>query len=287
MEHALKFFDQRCLVIGLEVKDTPDVEVYAGEAGDEVHWGSHPGERPWWRDWRERTASAHAKRGDRRWRSGLADTDAGATVGLAAIRLATHEPARKPCAPSIFDRGSAGETGDVLQPRQSNPLGQRSPGGFRGHVQIGNDDDQFAHEPLYSPSGPFSTRDSRRQPMKLTLEGPSNVNLIRSYSADEIRIGEHHIRSSCIVTADTLIASWPPASIEDLQLSHLEAIIELRPELVLFGTGARQRFAPAHIRTALGAQGIGVEAMDLGAACRTFNILVQEERRVAAVLFLR
>jgi uncharacterized protein len=123
--------------------------------------------------------------------------------------------------------------------------------------------------------------------MKLTLEGPSNLNLIRSYSADEIRIGEHHIRSSCIVTADTLIASWPPASIEEVQVNHLETIVELRPELVLFGTGARQRFAPAQIRAALAERGIGAEAMDLGAACRTFNILVQEERRVAAVLFLR
>jgi len=123
--------------------------------------------------------------------------------------------------------------------------------------------------------------------MKLTLEGTSNINVIRSYSADGIQIGEHIIRSSCIVTADTLISSWPAATLEELQLNHLEPLLELRPELVLFGTGARQRFAPAQIRSALTARGIGVEAMDLGAACRTFNILVQEERRVAAVLFLR
>jgi uncharacterized protein len=123
--------------------------------------------------------------------------------------------------------------------------------------------------------------------MKLTLEGSSNINVIRSYSAQEIRIGEHSIHSSCIVTADTLIATWPPGSIEELQLNHLEPIFELRPELVLFGTGARQRFAPAEIRSALAARRIGVEAMDLGAACRTFNILVQEDRRVVGVLFLR
>ena len=123
--------------------------------------------------------------------------------------------------------------------------------------------------------------------MKLTLEGSSNINVIRAYSADEIRIGEHSIRSSCIVTADTLVASWPPATVEEVQVSHLESIFELRPELVLFGTGTRQRFAPAEIRSALAARRIGVEAMDLGAACRTFNILVQEDRRVAAVLFLR
>ncbi len=123
--------------------------------------------------------------------------------------------------------------------------------------------------------------------MKLTLEGRANVNVIRAYSADEIRVGEHSIRSSCLITADTLIASWPVASMRELQLNHLEPIFELRPELVLFGTGARQQFPSSEVRSALAARNIGAEAMDLGAACRTFNILVQEERRVAAVLFLR
>jgi uncharacterized protein len=123
--------------------------------------------------------------------------------------------------------------------------------------------------------------------MKFTLEASPGVNVIRSYSADEIRVGEHTIRSSCIVTADALIANWPPESVEQVGINHLEVILELRPELVLFGTGARQQFAPADIRSAFAARGIGVEAMDLGAACRTFNILVSEERRVAAVLFLK
>jgi uncharacterized protein len=123
--------------------------------------------------------------------------------------------------------------------------------------------------------------------MKFTLEGGSNVNVIRSYSSQEIRIGEHSIRSSCIVMADALIANWPPASLDELEVNHLEPIFELRPELVLLGTGAQQRFAPAAIRSAFATRGIGIEAMDLGAACRTFNILVQEERRVAAVLFLK
>ncbi len=123
--------------------------------------------------------------------------------------------------------------------------------------------------------------------MKFTLEGNSNVNVIRAYSLGEIRVGEHTIRSSCLITADTLIAQWPPAALAEVQANHLEPIFELRPELVLFGTGARQQFAPAAIRTAFASRGIGVESMDLGAACRTFNILVHEERRVAAALFLR
>ncbi len=127
----------------------------------------------------------------------------------------------------------------------------------------------------------------RAPDMKFTLEGSQNVNVIRSYSSEEIRVGEHFIRSSCLVTADTLIAHWPPATLEEVLGNHLEPIFELRPELVLFGTGERQRFAPGEIRAAFAGRGIGVESMDLGAACRTFNILVQEGRRVAAALFLR
>jgi len=122
--------------------------------------------------------------------------------------------------------------------------------------------------------------------MKFTLESGSNVNVIRSYSSEEIRIGEQSIHSSCIVTADALITDFPPATLDELAVNHLEPIFELRPELVLLGTGPRQRFAPAGIRSSFASRGVGIEAMDLGAACRTFNILVQEERRVAAVLFL-
>jgi len=123
--------------------------------------------------------------------------------------------------------------------------------------------------------------------MKFTLEGNPNANVIRSYSADEIRVGEQSIRASCIVTPEALITDWPPATLDDLRLNHLEPIFELRPELVLLGTGVQQRFAPAEIRAAFGTRGIGIEVMQLGAACRTFNILVNEDRRVAAALFFR
>jgi uncharacterized protein len=123
--------------------------------------------------------------------------------------------------------------------------------------------------------------------MKFTLENNPNLNFIRAYSGEELKIGEHSIRSSCIVMADELIAHWAPATLDELQANHLEPIFELQPELVLLGTGARQRFASAQIRAAFAARKIGLEAMDLGAACRTFNILVQEDRRVAAALFLK
>jgi uncharacterized protein len=122
--------------------------------------------------------------------------------------------------------------------------------------------------------------------MKFTLETTSRVNLIRGYSPQEIRIGEQRLLASCIVSADQLIEEWPPKTFAELAPEHLEAILALKPELVLLGTGPTQRFPPSAIRSAFTSQGVGLEVMDLGAACRTFNILVQEERRVVAALFL-
>ncbi len=121
--------------------------------------------------------------------------------------------------------------------------------------------------------------------MKLSLEASSQVNLIRAYSSTEVLVGERRLHSSCIITADTVISEWEPASLAELSPAHLEKVFALRPEVVLLGTGSTQRFAPQPIRAAFAQRRIGLEAMDLGAACRTFNVLVQEDRRVAAVLF--
>lgn len=122
--------------------------------------------------------------------------------------------------------------------------------------------------------------------MKFTLEPPSQANLIRGYSETELRIGEQCITRSCIVTAERLITDWEPATFADLTSAHLETIFALSPEVVLIGTGPTQRFASAEVRAAFAQRRIGLEVMQLGAACRTFDVLVQEERRVAAALFL-
>ena len=122
--------------------------------------------------------------------------------------------------------------------------------------------------------------------MKFTLESSSRVNLVRAYSRAELRIGEELVHSSCIVSADRLITTWPPERFDALRSEHLQAIFELEPEVVLLGSGERQRFPPAAIRAAFTARRVGLEVMDLGAACRTYNILVQEERRAVAALFL-
>jgi len=123
--------------------------------------------------------------------------------------------------------------------------------------------------------------------VKFTLEPNSAAHLIRGYSDGEIRIGGQRVQRSCIVTAERLITDWEPASFAELSVAHLEEIFALAPELVLLGTGPNQQFPSAAVRATFTARGVGLESMQLGAACRTFNVLLQEERRVAAALFLR
>src|SRR5947209_19818286 len=79
--------------------------------------------------------------------------------------------------------------------------------------------------------------------MKFTLEPTSRANLIRGYSATAIRIGEHRVQSSCVVTAERLITDWEPQSFAELRAVHLEPLLALSPELVLLGTGATYFFA--------------------------------------------
>lgn len=122
--------------------------------------------------------------------------------------------------------------------------------------------------------------------MKFTLDARAGVNLIRAYSESELLIGERIVVGSCIVTADTLITDWPVAAPAALGLVQLEPLLALAPQIVLLGARASANAAPLGLRAELARQGIALELMDLGAACRTFNILVQEERRVAAALFL-
>ena len=120
--------------------------------------------------------------------------------------------------------------------------------------------------------------------MKLTLDANQSVNLIRSYANDEVRVGDQALHRSCIVTPDSVIADWRPTTVDDLLESDLGPLLAAKPELVLLGTGRTHRFAPAPIRGAFIKAGIALETMDLGAACRTFNVLVQEDRRVCAAL---
>ena len=122
--------------------------------------------------------------------------------------------------------------------------------------------------------------------MKIHLESGTGQNLIRAYAAGSITINQEVYTSSLILTPQRIIADWPPVRFADLTAPDFEAIAALRPEVVVLGTGARLRFpAPDVIRVLVEAK-IGLEVMDTGAACRTYNILMSDGRRVAAALLM-
>jgi len=122
--------------------------------------------------------------------------------------------------------------------------------------------------------------------VKFTLDARTDMNIVRGYASGAVRVGDRVVSRPFILAADALITEWDAPSVTELAPQHLEPVFELKPEVVLLGTGETQRFPSARVREAFAARGIALEAMDLGAACRTYNILVQEERRVVALLFV-
>ena len=122
--------------------------------------------------------------------------------------------------------------------------------------------------------------------MKFALNPASAANVIRGYSPTELRVGEKVITHSCVLSATDLIEAWQPQKLDELRLEDLEPVFALNPEVVLLGSGERQRFPPTEVMSAVLSRGIGFEVMDTGAACRTFNILISEDRRVVAALFI-
>jgi uncharacterized protein len=119
--------------------------------------------------------------------------------------------------------------------------------------------------------------------VKLHASVPGNANVINAYGEGYVMVnGERH-DSSVIVMAERVLA-WSASSFDDLTPENFDALKALGLEIVLLGTGPRQRFPHPRLTAALANAGIGVEVMDVQAACRTYNILVAEERKVAAAL---
>ncbi len=125
-----------------------------------------------------------------------------------------------------------------------------------------------------------------RAGMKLHLANISGRNIFTGYGDDHVLVnGARHDRS-LVVLPDRLL-DWAPVSFDTLSEADFAPLVDLGLEMLLLGTGARLRFPHPRVTAALIAARTGVEVMDLQAACRTFNILVAEERRVGAALLFR
>ena len=121
--------------------------------------------------------------------------------------------------------------------------------------------------------------------MRLDEATGQTIHLIRAYAADVITVGTQQLTGPCLVAPATVIAQWYSGELADLSEAHLELLWPLAPEVVLLGTRLPgQRASPA-VRSAFSQRGVALETMDLGAACRTYNVLAQEDRAVVAALF--
>ena len=120
--------------------------------------------------------------------------------------------------------------------------------------------------------------------MKFQPDRADGVNLITRHEPGRVRVGAVEHVGAVIVPWVNAVESWQVAAWEDLTAAHFERLLRLRPELVIFGSGARLRFAPAALMRPLIDARVGVETMDTAAACRTYNVLAAERRAVVAAL---
>ena len=122
--------------------------------------------------------------------------------------------------------------------------------------------------------------------MRFSQDSSSNTLIIRAYAAGELRVNEDTYRETVIISAAAVLRLPDIRDVGDLAGLDPSRILALDPELVLLGTGPRQYFPTASFRAQFLSAGIGLEVMDTAAACRTFNVLVAEQRRVAALLMV-
>ena len=121
--------------------------------------------------------------------------------------------------------------------------------------------------------------------LKFTRELSAKL-VIRRVSGSSILINDQEHATSIALTPDELLGEWPAAAVTELDEEHFGTVLASGPEIVLLGTGPTNIFPPRELTFAFARKGIGLEVMDTAAAARTFNVLANEGRRVAAVLYL-
>jgi uncharacterized protein len=119
--------------------------------------------------------------------------------------------------------------------------------------------------------------------VKLHASAAGAANTVTAYGDDYVKINGERRDTSIIVTAEG-VEHWNPAGFDALSADDFKRLAKLDVEIVLLGTGPRQRFPHPRLTAPLAAARVGLEVMDTKAACRTYNILVAEARRVALAL---
>ncbi len=123
--------------------------------------------------------------------------------------------------------------------------------------------------------------------MNITIEIPNIQYFIRAYRPGEITVNNDIYTKSLIISPQKLIPDWQPQSLADLTAETLAALIAEKPELILLGSGLKHQFPPSSLLIPLYQAHIGLEIMSTEAACRTYNLLADEGRKVLAALLIR
>jgi uncharacterized protein len=123
--------------------------------------------------------------------------------------------------------------------------------------------------------------------MKIEIDSENSAsNKIISYSDDSFTLKNKLIKSNFVISKDNLIENWSVTSYQNLALQHMDPILEWQPEVILLGTGKESGFQNYELLSYITSKNIGLEIMDTGAACRSYNLLIDEGRNVVACLFL-
>ncbi len=122
--------------------------------------------------------------------------------------------------------------------------------------------------------------------MKLQSDPHSGANTITGYGDGYVEINKTPYAHAAVLSSDGAISEWPVQNFESLESKDFSQLIDLKPELIIIGTGKRQRFPKPELLKSLISAKIGFEVMDSQAACRTYNILVGEGRKVVLALIV-
>ncbi|HEX8786047.1 MAG TPA: Mth938-like domain-containing protein [Telluria sp.] len=122
--------------------------------------------------------------------------------------------------------------------------------------------------------------------MKLHTSSTEKYQTVTGYDRNGVEINAQRYDYSVLVMPEVAPRPWNVSRFEDLTAAHFEAIAADRPDVVILGTGEQQRFVHPRLIASLSAQRIGVESMDSHAACRTYNILMGEGRKVTLALII-
>jgi len=123
-----------------------------------------------------------------------------------------------------------------------------------------------------------------RTEMKLTLAARADINLIRSHGQRDVQIAGATLAAPLVVAAAALVTDWAARHVTTLDAALLEPVFALDPQVVIVGMPAPVAWPPGAVRALFGARQVGLEVMEFGAACRTYNVLAQEDRRVVLAL---